>query len=231
MIDGGYMNDKNIFYKKNVSLSILIILLGLLVISGTFAYLMSVSINVTDGNYSTTLECFDIEYSNDGHITGILFPSSTFLGGLSGSIGLGISSDCNVTGIGKLKLVVESANSILTSIVNGHCENYSTLQTIVNSDGSLVDEATCKSKSGYKWVTNGTALKYAVLEGDLLISVGYIDGIDSFTKLIYDDFDVSNSVTYTIYIWLDGNISDNSYENLSFNGQISSSVVQVEKVR
>lgn len=231
MIDGGYMNDKNIFYKKNVSLSILIIFVGLMFVGGTYAVLiMTASVNVSNGNYSTTLECFDIDYDNGGSITGILVPSSTYNGGLYGSLSLGINSNCNVNGIGNLKLYVGGLNdnsSVLISSVIDHCENIATLQTIVDTNGNLIDEDTCNSNSSYKWETNGSALKYAVLVNSSVVSVGYIDE-DDVNFNIYNEFSVSEAVDYTVYIWLDGNLSDNTYSHLSFSGVISSSIVQVE---
>lgn len=220
------MDDMNVFYKKNIILAVSIIMIGLLVVGGTYAYLMSVSINVSNGRYNSTLECFNIDYDNGGSIVGTLVPSGTYTGGLSGSLTLGINDSCNVTGIGKLKLLVGNSNSILTSTVSSHCEN-SMLQTIVDSNGALIDETSCLANSSYTWVTDGTALKYAVVNGSSILSVGYVNVVNG-NIVLYDNFSVSNAVDYTIYIWLDGNLSDNTYSNLSFDGEISSTVVQVE---
>lgn len=222
------MDNKNIFYKRNVILSVTIILLGLLFVGGTYAVLlMTLSVNVSNGRYNTTLECFDIDYDNGGSIAGVLVPTSTYIGGLSGGLTLGINDSCNVAGVGELKLLVGNSSSILTSSVSSHCENSSTLQTIVDSNGALIDETSCLANSSYTWVTDGTALKYAVVNGSSILSVGYVNVVND-NIVLYDNFSVSDAVDYNVYIWLDGNLSDNTYLNLSFDGEISSTVVQVE---
>ncbi len=51
----------------------------------------------------------------------------------------------------------------------------------------------------------------------------------SFDTTVYSDFMVDNTKRdYTIYIWMDGELADNSYASIPFGGEISAKVVQVE---
>jgi len=71
------------------------------------------------------------------------------------------------------------------------------------------------------------ALKYAVYENvnSSPVSSGVISSTGDMD--IYSGFYVSSiSKTYYVYIWLDGNIADNDYLDVSFSGDIHSSVIQ-----
>lgn len=70
------------------------------------------------------------------------------------------------------------------------------------------------------------ALKYTVLVGDSTtpVSEGIINTQEKITLL--EDIDISSTTatTYTVYVWLDGKVADNSYANLTYNGYISAEV-------
>lgn len=218
--------------KKNKYLIIGIIVFVILIVGATYAY-MTFAVNVTNGNYISSTTCLDVDYditNDDGTmpITGEMFPSSSAKGGLSGKVSLKIKDNCYVNGRGTLKLNVSSSN-ILTSTVAGHCENSKTLQTMT----SYTSSSTCTAQTDGKWVANGTALKYAVYDTNNVtddtapLSVGYVNKTGSID--IYDDFYLTKTaVNYYVYIWLDGNLSNNSYAGLSFNGNVSSSVEQID---
>lgn len=218
------MSDK----KKNIYLSIGIIFLGLLIITATYAYLI-VSLNVTNGNYLHGTACFDINYdiTNDDattNITGTLFPSSSPKGGLSGNVSIGIDESCNINATGDIYLQVTDVSSILTNIVLAHCENSKTLRTLTDYTTS----STCTSQTDGIWVTNGTALKYAVYSDASYypLKVGYITGTGSIN--LYGNFSLNTTLTkYYVYIWLDGNLADNSYASLQFDGYIYADAMQV----
>jgi len=217
------------YKKKNILLSVIVIVLGLSVVGGTYAFL-TYAIDVTNGSYAYNTACFDIEYditNKDGtsDITGTLIPSSTVKRGLSGNVSLGIKSGCNVYGVGNIYLNITNSNSTLTKAVNAHCENITTLETMFE----YTTEGDCTSQTNGIWVTDGTALKYAVYKEskDEPISVGYINSSSQVID-IYKEFNVEEQIDYNIYIWLDGNLIDNSYTSLSFGGNISARVTQVE---
>ena len=69
----------------------------------------------------------------------------------------------------------------------------------------------------------GGALKYTVVNGNNTTS-GIINTTEKITLL--EDIDVSSTTatTYTVYVWLDGEIADNTYANLTYNGYISAEV-------
>ena len=111
-------------------------------------------------------------------------------------------------------------------IPTSYCENTNTLEYMKDYTTS----SDCTSNGG-TWVTNGSPLKYAVYNSvDLTtpVSVGHIISTDRGTdKTIFDNFMViSEQKYYHIYIWLDGNLTDNTFEELPFSGYILSSVTQ-----
>ena len=73
-------------------------------------------------------------------------------------------------------------------------------------------------------ILNG-ALKYTVLNGDTVIGTGVINTSDRITLI--NDIDISSTTptTYTVYVWLDGSVADNSYANVSYTGYISAEAV------
>ncbi len=219
------MNSIN---KKNILIALVVIMVGLLIVGGTYAYL-SISLTVTNGNYATSTGCFNITYTNDtDQITGTLFPSSGPSGGLSDSIYFKTNGACSTNGRGTFYLHVDSASNILTSTVAPHCENKYTLETAKDLD--VLD---CVGNENTVWVTNGTALKYAIYdstERNHLYAAGYIDstfiGQD---KAIHTDFSVTSTQrAYYLYIWLDGYVSDDTYTDLPFSATSRLSVTQTK---
>lgn len=218
------MNSIN---KKNILIALVVIMVGLLIVGGTYAYL-TVAMSVTNGNYVTNTHCFGVTYSGDtDSISGTLFPSRNASGGLSGGISATADATCGLNGRGTLYLHIDNSTSNqLLSTVFGHCEVENTLETLQEYDSS----AECTNVSGAKWVTNGTALKYAVFSGSDLYSSGYITASDKGTdKVIHEDFSVTTTTkTFDVYVWLDGYLSDDSYLDLPFNGSTKMVVMQTK---
>ena len=136
---------------KSILLVIAIVLVGLSLVGGTYAYL-TMAASVTNGNYNTTTTCFNIDYniSNEGSgqdITGTLFPSSGPSGGLSGRVGIKVNAACSTRGIGTLKLHINSttSSSLMTS-ASSYCQNRKTLEPIAN----ITTEADCTTAGG-RW--------------------------------------------------------------------------------
>ena len=182
-------------------------------------------IDSLDANQFVT--CLNNE-RNIGDLTGTLFPSAEITGGLFGSLAMGVNSACSITGTGTIYLHVGTESSVtLLRRVDGHCENPLTLETLAsytNSSDCLNDEN--------KWVSDGSALKYAIYNnsngtGDPL-SAGYITGGDIGEDIpLYTGFDVnSTNNRYYMFIWLDGNLTNEDYEDLPFSGYIHANVVQ-----
>lgn len=166
--------------------------------------------------------------NNVGDLRGTLFPSTEITGGLFGSLAMGVNSACNIMGTGTIYLHVGTESSVtLLRKTDGHCENPTTLETLTSytsSNECLTD--------GNKWVTDGSALKYAVYDNavgtGVPLSVGYITGGDIGEDIsLYTGFDVnSTNNRYYMFIWLDGNLTNEDYEDLPFSGYIHASVVQ-----
>lgn len=183
-------------------------------------------------NLDATLfsDCLNGTQTNNsvGDLRGTLFPSTEITGGLFGSLAMGVNSACNITGTGTIYLHVGTESSVtLLRKTDGHCENPTTLETLTSytsSNECLTD--------GNKWVTDGSALKYAVYDNAMgtgvPLSVGYITGGDIGEDIsLYTGFDVnSTNNRYYMFIWLDGNLTNEDYEDLPFSGYIHASVVQ-----
>lgn len=183
-------------------------------------------------NLDATLfsDCLNGTQTNNsvGDLRGTLFPSTEITGGLFGSLAMGVNSACNITGTGTIYLHVGTESSVtLLRKTDGHCENPTTLEALTSytsSNECLTD--------GNKWVTDGSALKYAVYDNAMgtgvPLSVGYITGGDIGEDIsLYTGFDVnSTNNRYYMFIWLDGNLTNEDYEDLPFSGYIHASVVQ-----
>lgn len=99
--------------RKNLILSIAIVCFGLLLVGSTYAFL-NYGTTIFNDKYNTGATCFIIDYDAGGAITGTLFQSSTPMGGLSGSVSMNLSSDCEIeSAIGTLVLHVDSSTSSL----------------------------------------------------------------------------------------------------------------------
>ena len=220
------MNNKNI--NKNTILLVIILLLGLIIAGGTFAWLTA-TLNVTRGTYNVASTCFMVDYTdNTQTLSGTLFPSVGPNKGLSGSVSMKINSSCLVLGKGTLYLHVNDGTSTkFGAVVDAHCENPSTYITIPD----YATSSTCTTNGGV-WVTNGTALKYAIYDNNTFTGSPLAKGYFSNSWInndgtLYSNFDVLHTAkTYYIYVWLDGYVSDNTYTELPFNGYIKAVVEQ-----
>lgn len=68
------------------------------------------------------------------------------------------------------------------------------------------------------------ALKYTVVNGNN-VTDGVINTSEKITLLENININSSTPSTYTVYVWLDGSVADNSYANLTYNGYISAEVI------
>lgn len=211
--------------KKNIILSIIVIFMGLAIAGGTFAWLTG-TLNVTSGNYTAVSDCFLIDYTDTNQITGTMFPSFNASKGLSGKVTLKVNSSCSVDGIGTIYIHPEQGTSSkFTTTVSAHCENPDTLETW----NQYTESSDCTSNNG-KWVTNGTPLKYAVFNNSTAtgepIDVGYVNAVGS-DVAVYRTFIINKTEKdYYIFLWLDGNLTDNTYTNLPFSGYVKANAVQ-----
>ena len=221
--------------RKNIIMVTVIALMGMLIAGGTYAWLTA-RVNVTNGSYNVGTHCFLIDYNinnTDGtqNITGTMFPSSGPSKGLSGRVGLKISDSCDVSGIGTLKLHINSGTSTkFTTVGVAHCENTATGET-------LPDYKTSSACSGHgTWTSVTTPLKYAIYDNSAAtgtpLSKGYIESSDiNNDKEIYTGITLNRVQKYFyIFLWLDGYMTDNTYVDLPFNGYISASATQSETV-
>lgn len=220
--------------KKLIGLIIGIILFAALIVGATFAWL-TYAINVTNGNYNVETSCFDVNYENGADISGTLNMVANPLNGRSTTISMGINEGCNINAKGKIELVINSISSKLYEATTAHCENTSTLETLLNYSS----QTACETSSGETFTnltrvwTTESALKYAIYEENFSgepIIVGHINESTG-TITLYESFalNVGSSTKYYISIWLDGNIADSQYVNQSFSGYIKASAIQQDQ--
>lgn len=242
-------------YNKNIILAIFIIFCGLLVVGGTYAFLNG-ELFVTNGVYNLNgvqTTCFNVTYDvtndtavgNNNYISGMLFPSSGPTGGIVSKVTVGISPSCNVNGLANLYLNISDVDNMLIQSSDAHCENSMTLKVLKNVNSS----EDCSALTNGVWVTTGTPLKYAIYNthnaesDDLPIKVGYINNVGNINVLeniiLYDydvhsdlasaaGFDENGNINYSIYLWMDGNLTDDTYANLNFSAVVNASVVQAD---
>ena len=142
---------------KSILLVVAILLIGLSLAGGTYAYL-TMAASITNGNYNTQTTCFNIDYniSNEGSgqdISGTLFPSANASGGLSGRVGLKANASCGLNGLGTLKLHINSSTSsnLMTS-ASSYCQDRKTLEPI----SGITTESACTTAGG-RWRGYGDA--------------------------------------------------------------------------
>lgn len=219
--------------KRNIFLAIGVVVMGLLIAGGTYAYMTS-SAKINDASYVSNTLCFDVDYTVGDSITGTLFQSSTPLGGLTGSVSMKINSNCTTLGKGTIKLNVDNTTD-KKLVGDAHCENSITGKTInsftLNGSTVTATQSNCTSAINGVWMTDNASppLKYAVYEGSNTTPVasGFVNSIGEIT--LYTGFSITSSlVTYNVYVWLDGNVADNTYVNMPFSGNINASAIQVE---
>ena len=185
--------------KRNyIILVIGVICLGLLLTGGTYAWLLFDGVRVGNNKITGNTTNFIVDYTSS--LNGMLFPSKTDKGGLRGTVTAKINDNSAVSSAtGSLYLYADSNTSSIL----------------------------------YEGTDMGIALKYSVYNGNTLLASGVVNsdiiktGVPN-GMLIYDGFKINDTSvnTYSVYVWLDGKLSDNRYLNVSFSGALNLKAVQ-----
>ena len=148
-------------------------------------------------NIAGRSDCFDIDY-------GI----SQQIGSASSKASLSMTSD-----------YTEGLSAKVSLSLKTECANIPGTATLYLNTTNV--GTTSGTSSG---ILNG-ALKYTVVSGTSVLANGVIDSNNKIPLL--DNIDVSSTspTTYTVYVWLDGEVADNSYANLNYIGYISAEAV------
>ena len=148
-------------------------------------------------NIAGKSDCFDIDY-------GI----SQQIGSASAKASLSMTSD-----------YTEGLSAKVTLSLKTECANIPGTATLYLNTTNV--GTTSGTSSG---ILNG-ALKYTVVSGTSVLANGVIDSNNKIP--LVDNIDVSSTTPtiYTVYVWLDGKVADNSYANLSYLGYISAEAV------
>ena len=186
--------------KKLYGTLIAVIFFAVIIIGATFAWL-TYTFNATNGVYNTATVCFDTINSEGQDINATLDYTTNPIGGVNTSMTMGLANNCVISANGTISINVASeTQAILYSTALGHCENPSTLETLYNYENSQ----DCTSNNG-KWITNGTALKYAIYNinnptsNTTPIKVGYIN--QSGDNLLYETTLKIGAATHIISIF------------------------------
>lgn len=224
---------------KNIILAIVVLLVGFLFAGGTYAYLTR-TVNVTNGNINVVSTCFDIDYIDTNQVTGTLFPSAVPNKGIMGKVSLKVNSACDLNGTGRIYLHVNSnntSNKLCTYLPYYLCLNRKTLEYVSEySSGTTYDankKSGCIANENYRYYMNTYPMKFAVYDNSAgtgtPLSTGFIENVCNSDSdvLLYDDFEITHTQSdYYIFLWLDGNLTDNTYTNLTFNGYIKATATQ-----
>lgn len=148
-------------------------------------------------NIADRSDCFDIDY-------GI----SQQIGSASAKASLSMTSD-----------YTEGLSANVTLSLKTECANIPGTATLYLNTTNV--GTTSGTSSG---ILNG-ALKYTVVSGTSVLANGVIDSNNKIP--LVDNIDVSSTTptTYTVYVWLDGEVADNSYANLNYIGYISAEAI------
>lgn len=120
------------------------------------------------------------------------------------------------------KLMMSSSyeNGISATIdvsVNDSCD-------IKNGVGTIYLNTNSFSSNEVSLIEQG-ALKFVVFENGTKVNEGVIKNIGDTIILAEANLDI-NEKNYEVYLWLDGNIADNTYANAIFDGSLYMEVVQ-----
>ena len=148
-------------------------------------------------NIADRSDCFDIDY-------GI----SQQIGSASAKASLSMTSD-----------YTEGLSAKVSLSLKTECANIPGTATLYLNTTNV--GTTSGTSSG---ILNG-ALKYTVVSGTSVLANGVIDSNNKIP--LVDNIDVSSTTptTYTVYVWLDGEVADNSYANLNYIGYISAEAI------
>lgn len=148
-------------------------------------------------NIAGRSDCFDIDY-------GI----SQQIGSASSKASLNMTSD-----------YTEGLSAKVTLSLKTECANFPGTATL------YLNTTNVGTTSGTSSDILKGALKYTVVSGTTVLASGVIDTNSKIVLL--DNIDVSSTTptTYTVYVWLDGEVADNSYANLNYIGYISAEAV------
>lgn len=141
---------------------------------------------------SGTSDCFDIDY------------------GVSSQIG-STNQNAKITMVDSYK---KGLTAVVTLALKQECAN-------VPGNASLYLNT---EASGTSATILGGALKYAVVNSsnlDTVLGSGTITSTGEMEILNNINVSTTQSTSFTVYVWLDGNVADNTYINLNYSGYIN----------
>lgn len=128
------------------------------------------------------------------------------------------AQEINTTNLSATTNYLEGAKTTVTLSKNANCEIYTEANIYIKTN----NETTAP-------ISDPQALKFKVYNGDNLIQEGTISEIGD--TLIAENLTLTNTPTnYTIYIWIDANISKGSYNSTTYSGYIYATSTQTSTI-
>lgn len=213
--------------------------------ANTMCFLIDYSINDVDGTQDITGTLFpsanassglngrvDLKINDNCNMYGTGTLKLHVNSGTNATLTSSISSYCQsrktlekIDGI-TTESACTTANGRWMGYGDNYCENPNTLERLKDYKTS----SDCTSNGG-SWTSGGSPLKYAVYDtNNTLVSVGHITSNDIGKDIVLkDNISVIDEQKYFyIYVWLDGYLTDNTFNDLPFSGYISADATQRE---
>lgn len=220
--------------KKHLLLIASIIMLILVVAGGTYAFL-NYKINATNNVYNSVTHCLIAEYGTDNgdnthDLTGTLFPSSSIAKGIKGRVSVKISNECDLTGVGTLKLHINNTTSSkLTTVAESYCALRKTGEKLTEytTQSACEEDSNKRRWYGYgdSYCENSTTLQRLVNyknESDCTSNSGvWKTGGSPLKYAVYDNADATgNPLSVGIIKSTDINHDIDIYTNFTINNQL-----------
>ena len=100
------------------------------------------------------------------------------------------------------------------------------INSTCTTDGDATINLVTDSSAGTAINLATGAVKYAVYQGTTEVNSGTVS---SATQALATFALTKVATTYTVYVWVDGEIADNTFVGKTYSGYISGSAVQVER--
>jgi len=188
--------------KLNIKLSktkLIIICLSIITLIAGTTYAI-ITWNSNNTKLAGNTMCFDIAYTQGQDINfGTVNSSGVVVNGMTASLDFDEST---------------SASTTVTFQRKPNCELYG-IGTI-KANISVSPNNVTMSKGGLNYVIKNNNTSATVKTGTIT---------QAGTTTIYDNFIINESITYTIYFWLDADYIDNTYLEATFSGTIESSAI------
>ena len=130
------------------------------------------------------------------------------------------AQEINATNLTTTTNYEDGATTTVTLSQNTDCKIYTTASIYIHTDSSTTAP-----------ISNPQALKFKIYNGTTLINEGTISQTASDTAIATGLPLSTTATTYTIYIWIDSNISLGAYDAKTYSGYIYADSTQTSTIK